>query len=308
MANLKPKVTVIDFLINVLEYIERYGYNLKKIKEKYNIRINNQGEALEEFVKNSFAGTLVENIDTQKRNQIFDSCFSYLGNQNNPPDLIIKYGEAIEIKKIEGESSRKKIPLNSSYPKSKLYKDDPRITETCRNLKDWENSARDIIYVIGVENKEKKFELQKLYLVYGDIYAADKEVYERIAKIIKDSIEDLSENIELRETKELGKVAKVDPLGITDLRIRGMWNILSPRGTFGKKSGLEEFDDDSYKVLMLIRKNKWSNILSNNQKAEKYNELKNTGKIIEKNVQVKDPNNPANLIDVKLIAIKRESL
>lgn len=77
--------------------------------------------------------------------------FSYLGNQNNPPDVILKGGDAIEIKKIQSKSSA--IALNSSYPKNKLYSNDPRITKACKNSEVWK--VKDMIYVIGVTNDKK---------------------------------------------------------------------------------------------------------------------------------------------------------
>src|SRR5699024_11579610 len=61
-----------------------------------------------------------------------------------------------------------------------------------------------------------------LWFVYGDCYCADKSYYERIADTIKDGVSSIPD-VDFGETKELGRVNKVDPLGITYLRIRGMW-------------------------------------------------------------------------------------
>ena len=52
----------------------------------------------------------------------YSEVFSYLGNTSNPPDMIIKDGDAIEVKKIEGFNT---LMLNSSYPKQKLYSSSP---------------------------------------------------------------------------------------------------------------------------------------------------------------------------------------
>lgn len=51
-------------------------------------RINNIGEALEEYIKDAFANTIGNN--TNARNRKINEVFSYIGNQNNPPDSIIK--------------------------------------------------------------------------------------------------------------------------------------------------------------------------------------------------------------------------
>lgn len=104
-------------------------------------RVNNMGEALELFIYDAFAGTL-DNTNAQQVNEIYSRTFSYLGNQNNPPDAIIKNGDALEIKKIESKGSS--LALNSSYPKHKLYSSSPMITKACKNCEQW--IEKDIIY------------------------------------------------------------------------------------------------------------------------------------------------------------------
>ena len=51
-------------------------------------RANNMGQALEEYIKDLFAGT-VEETDPNMRNAALSATFSYLGNQNNPPDSML---------------------------------------------------------------------------------------------------------------------------------------------------------------------------------------------------------------------------
>lgn len=85
-------------------------------------RANRVGDALEFYIKDLFCNSLNEN-DLEKKNEIYGKYFSYIENQNNPPDIIVKQGDAIEVKKIE--SLRSGIALNSSYPKDKLFSDSP---------------------------------------------------------------------------------------------------------------------------------------------------------------------------------------
>ena len=114
---------------------------LKHYKSQSNNRINAVGDALEEFIKDALANTIYEN-DLRKKNEIYSERFSWTGNQNNPPDLIIKNGDAVEVKKIQ--SFKSKIALNSSYPKSKLFSDNPMITYDCRHCENW-NRKRSCI-------------------------------------------------------------------------------------------------------------------------------------------------------------------
>ena len=62
-------------------------------------RINAVGDALEAFIKDTFANTMGE-TNENRRNEVYSELFSYSGNANNPPDLMIKGGDAIEIKKV----------------------------------------------------------------------------------------------------------------------------------------------------------------------------------------------------------------
>jgi len=133
-------------------------------------RANSMGDALENYIKDVFAGTLQES-DEQKRIEQFSQVFSYLGNQNNPPDMIIRGGDAIEVKKIENPASA--LALNSSYPKYKLCADSRMISKACRECEEWE--IKDMIYTVGVVNGNS---LSKLFFVYGVDYAANSDVYE----------------------------------------------------------------------------------------------------------------------------------
>lgn len=63
-------------------------------------RINAVGDALEFFVKDIFANTLNE-TDENKKNLAYEKTFSYFGNANNPPDIMLMNGgDAIEVKKL----------------------------------------------------------------------------------------------------------------------------------------------------------------------------------------------------------------
>ena len=107
-------------------------------------RANSMGEGLEEYIKDIFTNTIDES-NSQLKLENLSEVFSYQGNKNNPPDLILKNSDAIEIKKLESKNSA--IALNSSYPKSKLYANSPMITTACRECEEW--TEKDMLYAIG---------------------------------------------------------------------------------------------------------------------------------------------------------------
>lgn len=253
-------------------------------------RANNMGDALEYYIKDLFCNSLDEQ-NFEKKNEIYSQYFSYLGNQNNPPDIIIKHGDAVEVKKIEG--LRSGIALNSSYPKDKLYYDSPMITNACKSCENWRE--KDLVYVIGVSTDSV---LKSLWFVYGDCYAADKEIYERIRGKISKGVTEL-EGVEFSNTKELGRVNRVDPLGITYLRIRGMWGIENPVRVFDYIP-CEQSPELSVNALMLA--DKYNSFPEQDRKA--LENMKNSGLEI-KDVKIKSPNNPAKLLEAKLIGFKK---
>lgn len=253
-------------------------------------RVNNQGKGLEEFIVDLFCGT-VEEVDKQIRGNRRSELFSYLGNQNNPPDAMIRAGDAIEIKKIETENAA--IALNSSYPKAKLFSNNPMLVKSCISCEDW--VEKDMIYAIGQINKQNL--LNSLCFVYGVDYAASLDIYERIKEIIKRGILTIN-GVEFSETKELGRVNKVDPLGITNLRIRGMWHIENPIKVFDYI--YEPQKNASFNMMTLINIEKYLKFSDEdrNELERKEKELEN---LVIKDVKINCPDNPAKRKDAKLI-------
>lgn len=275
---------ILDAITNL---IENTHLDLKEYATSTN-RMNLMGAALEEYVKDLFAGTV--NIDDEEQRLIKHSeTFSYLGNQNNPPDVMIRNGDAIEVKKIEG--LRVSLALNSSYPKHKLYSDSPMISEDCRTSEDWD--VKDIIYAIGTVPKDNK--IRQLTFIYGEDYAANEDIYTRIKDSIKDGV-NIIPDIEFAETSELGRVNRVDPLGITYLRIRGMWGIENPLRVFDY---VYTRDVDKNFNFMAIINNKKYNSFHNKDSFEQMINMQNNASITD--IRIKNPNNPAQLKAAKLI-------
>jgi len=253
-------------------------------------RANNMGELLENYIKDIFAETLNE-TDEQKRINRLSQVFSYQGNQNNPPDIIIRSGDAIEVKKIEKPNTS--LALNSSYPKAKLIANNPMITTACRNCENWKE--KDILYVVGVV---KGNHLTKLFFVYGIDYAASAEIYERIKSVISSGVNAIP-NVEFAATKELGHVNRVDPLGITYLRIRGMWGIENPAKVF---SYIYKSPNAKFEFVAVINKKKYESFpVADIKNLEKL--TKSNLKILD--VKIKTPDNPLKLKEAKLITFSK---
>lgn len=253
-------------------------------------RANSMGDALETYIKDVFCSSL--ELSNNEKENLYNQNFSYLGNQNNPPDIIIKNGDAIEVKKIETLSSA--IALNSSYPKDKLHIDDTRITNECKTCEEgvWEH--KDIIYAVGVAPKGTN-KLKALWFVYGDCYAAKRDIYQRIADKISSGISEIPD-IELTQTNEIAGVKKVDPLGITNLRVRGMWHIQNPINVFQNVASINK--NHQFTVNALLLTEKYNSFPGADRK--KLGSLQN-GNFKIQDIKIKSPNNPAQLLKAKLI-------
>ena len=257
-----------------------------------NNRANNMGEGLEEYIKDAFADTMNE-ANEQIRLQKFLQIYAYSGNKNNPPDLILRNNDAIEIKKLESHSTA--IALNSSYPKAKLFSNSTMITTACRSCEEWRE--KDMLYAIGNVPKNTN-QLKSLWLVYGECFCADKEIYERIKDTISNGIASIPD-VEFTETNELGKVKKVDPLGVTDLRIRGMWHIENPTKVLNY---IYRYDEaKSFQLICLMKQEKYESLpLADRQMIENLNNIN----VRVSDVSIKNPNNPVQLMDGKLLVFK----
>ncbi len=279
---------ILRAILNVILYGET---NLKNYASTSLNRINAVGEQLEFYIKDAIAGSF--NLSYEKKQDSYSKVFSWLGNQNHPPDIIIKNGDAFEIKKIE--SLKSSLALNSSPPKDKLLSNDLRITADCKKCDGGNWKEKDLFYVIGNANKGV---INYLFFVQGTCYAAEHKVYEKIHEPIKKEISSILDSLGLEkgETVELGKVKRVDPLGITELRIRGMWSIENPINVFKELCNLEE---NKFHLFAILKKEKYLSY-----PKEDIKEIESNKNIFVKEVKIKDPNNPAKLIEAKLITFK----
>ena len=280
-------------ILSAISNIVSFGtYNLKSYASTYLIRINAVGEQLEFYVKDAIADSL--KLPQDKKEAVYAKVFSYLGNQNNPPDMIIKNSDAFEIKKIESPMSS--LALNSSPPKDKLLSSDIRITNACRNCEANKWAEKDLFYVIGHAIGGK---IKYIFFIHGTCYAADHNVYDKVHSPIKKEVDSVIDSLGLEkgETVEIGKVKRVDPLGITELRIRGMWQIQNPLKVYENFCKVE--DEDKFHLFALIRKDKYDSFPKEDSKKIEANK-----DISVKDIKIKDPNNPAKLVEAKLISFK----
>lgn len=148
-----------------------------------------------------------------------------------------------------------------------------------------------MIYAVGIVKNGNQ--LRQLAMVYGLDYCASEECYSRIRTTIKDGVEAIP-GVEFAASKELGHINKVDPLGITYMRIRGMWGIKNPWNVFDyiyQRDPLRSFN-----FMCIINDAKWDTF----DNTALLTDIRNDNFKIE-HVKIKNPDNPAKLVDARLI-------
>jgi hypothetical protein len=278
-------------LLTAIKNIAEFKNNdLKGYFGTYPIRINQVGEQLECFIKDAFCGCFQSNKDPLIHSR---GTFSYSGNQNNGPDIILTNGDAFEIKKIQGLKAS--LALNNSPPKDRLHRDDARITDECRRIDGANWVTKDIFYVVGVVERSR---IKHLFFVHGLCYAADRSVYENKASRLKQGIDIFfkNEGWHTTTTNELGRINRMDPLGITNFRIRGMWEIENPLRVFSYTYEANERRD--FSLAAILTKPKYDSFDEHDRIA-----LESTAAIKSRTIDVKNPNNPAQLMQAQLITL-----
>jgi hypothetical protein len=279
---------VLTIIRNIAEFRNN---DLRSYSSTYLNRINAVGQQLEFYVKDAVCNSF--KLQQNEKEAVYTKgALSWRGNQNNPPDFIINGGDSYEIKKIQ--SLKSSLALNNSPPKDRLYQSDPRIIKDCRSCEGGNWSTKETFYVVGSVQESK---IKYLFLVHGRCYAAEKEVYEGKASRLKKGIEGLMklEGWEASTTTtELGRINRMDPLGITNFRIRGMWEIENPIKVFSYVYSLDTRKD--FSLIALMAKAKYDSFPQEDIIA-----LENDKRISTKSVKIKNPNNPAQLMDAELI-------
>lgn len=242
--------------------------------------INRQGDQLEYLIKDLIAGSI--NIDSkEKKRQKHKEVFSWLGSRNNPPDMMVKSGVSIEVKKCRSSSS---VQLNSSTPHQKLKNSDSRITEDAKNCESW--VEKDMVYVVG--NTEGS-QIEKLWVVYGNCWGESSDAYTKLSNLISNKIQEGVDELEngyldVEDTNEIGKIYEVDTQGRTKLRIRGMWTIDHPEKCFSDYiSDYDQKISDNSPLFFVVSEKKY-----NNFPAEYRAKIENHSNIKKKQVQIPD--------------------
>ena len=281
---------VLKAIINISKSTDLTLSNYKKFKDEKN-RIQEQGAGLEIFIKDSFCGIPTGSISNEKRIKNYLKEFSDTGQKNNPPDAMIKRGDAMEIKKHEGAGTAN-IALNTSPPRTILTDKDKNIAKETQNCekKPWK---RDYLYIIG---NQKSGRLEKLTLCYGDCFVSSNDPYRKIFDKIKKII--LKGDIgkaEFNPSKEFGRISKIDPQDFTKLRIRSMFELENPSKIFSNEINWKK--NEKLVISLIMRKRKFLSFPKKDRDSLESFQIEN--------FKGKNPDSPQTEMDLVLIRYSR---
>ncbi len=270
-------------LKSIINYASLDRLNVRDSDESASL-IQTRGGDFEEFVKELFLDN--NKISKQERLKEYQRIFSFQGATNNPPDLMFYNSYAIKINKKR--TTRSIIPLNSSHPRDAISANDSLLKSDTREIEGG-NWIKPLFYYIGeVENQYCK----SMFIIDGACYTANEEYYQRLIKQIKSGVSEIPD-VKMIKTKELGKVKEIDPLKVTDLRVRGMWNILHPLSLMKR---FTDIDVSEYNILVVMKKDKFDLAT-----PEMLSKLKNSDKLVVEECKWPNPNNLSDLFDVVII-------
>lgn len=244
-----------NVLIALKNILDRNSCRLTPIFRS-NGTANAAGDSLEFFVKDMFctgASAYQHEVDKDK---VYDKYLSWKGNSSNFPDFIIKEGVGVEPKKMNGKGAGN-LPLNSSFPKAYIYPDTQNLPLKGLIVEsEWQK--KEIVYVVGNLN-QKDDKLIRLWLAYGNTFIANESIYLDLKESIKEAVVNLPNAIFV-DTKEFGRIKKVDPLGNSNLRLRGMWELSHPEVVFQSYLKMNEIPENATKINLIITEDEYNNL------------------------------------------------
>ncbi len=279
-------------IINISKSQDLDLENYKEVRDASN-RIQKQGAGLEVFIKDSFCGIPLGATSNEARIENYFQVFSDTGHANNPPDGMIRNGDAMEIKKFE-EIKMGSIPLNSSPPRTILTDQDRNINEETINCepRPWK---RDYLYILGNQKSKK---LRRVTFCYGNCFVACDNVYRDFFDKIKKSISegDIG-GAKFRDSREFGRIHEIDPMDFTTLRIRSMFELQNPNEIF--KSEIDWKNNEDLVVSAIMKQDKFMSFPESDRTSLERNGFK------IKKFKGKEPRDLKKDIDLVLVRYSR---
>lgn len=253
---------------------------------------NKQGDSFEVFIKDMYCKTAMQYPYFEDKKKEYKNYLSWLGDSRHFPDMIIRGGEGVEVKKL---SSFGNLSLNSSFPKDYIYPNTQNLAAKIRS-DTW--IKKNIVYATcNVPNKNNtQNKCSTVWLAFGNTFVADEQVYLKMINGIKSGAKSANKQARFVKSQELARIRDVDLRKHTNLRVRGMWELINPEIIFAKylnKTNLI-IPAGATKINMIV-------LDSDFQKMEQpdFSSLINQNRLVITTIDIPDPNKN-NMLTAKL--------
>ncbi len=251
--------------------------------------VNTAGDSLEFFVKDMFCTGASQYHHEPEKMRVYRNYLSWTGNSTNFPDFIVKGGVGVEPKKLNN-LSYSTLALNSSYPKDYIYPDSQNLPREI-NEEDWER--KEVIYVAGNLNTQND-KLLTLWFAYGNTMVADRSIYLNLINEIREAVE--STNATLIASKELARAKGIDPLNLSNLRVRGMYELEHPHSVFSEYITRNDIPLDATKIFLVMLVDDYNEI----EEKPDFSTHFSSGHLKQTEIQIPNPNNPSENLEAIL--------
>lgn len=250
---------------------------------------NAAGDSLEFFVKDMFCTGASQYQYEHEKMRKYNEYLSWTGNSSNFPDFIIKGGVGVEPKKLNN-LSYSSLALNSSYPKDYIYPDSQNLPRGI-NEEEWERKG--VLYVAGNLNTQNN-KLLSLWFAYGNTMVADRSVYLNLIDEIRDAV--ASTNATLIASKELARAKGIDPLKLSNLRVRGMYELEHPHKVFSEYITRDDIPLEASKIYVVMLSDDYNAL----EEQPDFSTHFASGKLKRTEINIPNPNNPTETLEAIL--------
>ncbi|MEH7805817.1 NgoPII family restriction endonuclease [Bacillus pumilus] len=243
--------------------------------------VNAAGDSLEYFVKDMFCTGASQYQYEHEKMRKYNEYLSWTGNSSNFPDFIVKGGVGVEPKKLNNQSYTS-LALNSSYPKDYIY---PNSQNLPKFIDEDEWDKKDVIYVAGNLNTANN-KLLSIWFAYGNTMVANRSIYLNLIDEIREAI--ASTNATLMESKELARAKGIDLLKLSNLRVRGMYELEHPHKVFSKYISRDDIPIGASKIFLIMLVEDYIAI----EEKPDLSIYLTSGKLKKTEINIPNPNNP----------------
>ena len=163
------------------------------------------------------------------------------------------------------------------------------------DTKNWDR--KPIIYAVGnIKKNDPNKQIISLWLAYGDTMVPCNAYYKQLIQKFRDAIKSLNANVTLQSnSKELARAKGIDRLKRTNLRARGMYELMHPAKIFANYLQDIKVPANKSQIYLIMLESDYQQIKHDmgqewNALHQEFEQYIAQNKLIEKQINIPNPN------------------